>query len=252
MRSSGLLFSLVSLLSLRGMSLGYGSSVQWCPNECSLDEYKPLCGTKWLFIISTGRAGSTTILHALRAVKDLHLIGETNIFGELREVYESSVLTPQIRNVTILLEMQHLYQLISCPTQSCKRSVPILGGKEVHLSPLDIFFLKELFPCSRFILNIRRNSEAQSRSAFLRKHSATELTKRNSYLARLHESWFSESKKETYLMALEDFSIPLFNDLLRWIGLHDCHYSSIGHFNMNGTYDQSIGPRLSGSCRIGT
>jgi hypothetical protein len=243
------------LLPLLGFILGIdlinGSIDQWCPPECSLEEYKPLCETKWLFIISTGRAGSTTILHALRGIKDLHLIGETNIFGELRVVYENSIFSSlQNRNLTILLEMQRLYQLISCPSQSCRQSQRILGGKEVHLTPSDISFLKDLFPCSRFILNIRRNSIAQSRSAFLKRQSATDIAKRNSYLVHLHESWFPESHKRTYLMVLEDFTVPLFDDLLRWIGLPNCYYHSIGHFNMNGSYDQSTRPRLSGSCRI--
>jgi hypothetical protein len=51
-------------------------------------------------------------------------------------------------------------------------------------------------------------------------------------------------------MELEDFSLTLFNDLLRWLGFRDCRYLSIGQFNMNGTYDISSSPQLSGPCRF--
>jgi hypothetical protein len=225
-------------------------SSDWCPTDCSMSDYKPLCGTNSLFIISTGRTGSTTILHALNLVPGIHMIGETGLISSIRVLYQDSAGSlDRIRNITILQELQHLYWLLNCPSQSHQdQRNAILGGKEVHVSPRDIFFLKELFPCSRFIFSLRRNSQTQSRSAFHKNRgfSASSLSTKNAYLRRLHDTW----APDTFLMDLEDFSPPLFDALLRWLGIHDCSYTSIGQFNMNNTYVHTSPPQLLGSCRF--
>lgn len=220
------------------------STIQWCPANCSLPQYSPLCEKNWLFIISTGRAGSTTLLHALNSVNGLHLVGETNIIGNLRQVYESTG-----QDISTLTQLQQLFYLINCPSSADCQSDLIFGGKEVHLTPLDIQFLKILFPCSRYILNVRFDAITQSKSAFHRHHSSTLLQERNSYLMELHKTWLHEIHG-TFLMAMEDFSPSTFDKLLYWIGYRDCHFQYIGHFNKNGTYDLHSRPRLSGACKL--
>lgn len=221
----------------------------WCSNLCLKEEYKILCQYKWLFILSTGRSGSTTILKGLNLINNINLIGETNIINELNKLYQlqfnNNNTNGANRNIKYLEELQLLYYIINCPNQNCLNN-QILGGKEVHFTIENIYFLRILFPCSRFIFNFRKDSYAQVNSAFHKKKktSQTELLKLNSQLLEIHKLW----KDYSYLMMLEDFSIPQFNNLLLWLNIHGCSFQSIGHFNQNNTYHLSSKPLLIGNC----
>lgn len=246
----------------------YNLSKEWCSKLCNINEYNILCQYKWIFILSTGRSGSTTILKCLNLIYNINLIGEVNIINELNNLYEIQqqyqfqYQQPQQQqeikykqdeeqqllllhhNITLLKELQTLYYIINCPN-GCNNE-HILGGKEVHFTIKNIYFLKILFPCSKFIFNIRKDSYAQGNSAFHKreKTSPIELMKLNSKISELHELW----KDMSYLMILEEFSTEKFNHLLMWLGYENCKFESIGHFNRNNTYHLSTKPLLLGEC----
>ena len=227
------------------------SRESWCSEICQLEEYKILCENNWIFILSSGRAGSTTILQALNFISNINLIGETNIINELNSLYNiysssssSPTITTTAQNILFLKELQSFYYILNCPN-GCKKE-DILGGKEVHFTIKNIYFLKLLFPCSRFIFNFRNDTKAQGNSAYHKRQQTSPifLKKFNSQLLYLHKLW----KDRSFLMIMEDFSIKQFNNLLLWLDIKDCSFKTIGHFNQNNTYHLSTKPQLLGKC----
>jgi hypothetical protein len=206
-----------------------------------------------MFIISTGRSGSTTLLKALRLVDTIRLIGETNILSELEILYNGAAAIQMHRGLPvdetgILLRLQHLYNILHDGENSKYDETEgvLLGSKEVHLSSDVLPFLRKLFPCSRFIFNYRRNVEKQSQSAFHKQTGSTveQLRDNTAALLRAHDRLPVVSTT----LALEDFSRRSFDALLQWMGLCDCRFSDIGHYNYNGTYRPATSATLSGSC----
>ena len=46
-----------------------------------------LCGQRWLFVLATGRSGSTTVLNMLNALPGVYMAGENmNVVGKLRQL----------------------------------------------------------------------------------------------------------------------------------------------------------------------
>jgi len=123
----------------------------------------------------------------------------------------------------------------------------VIGFKEIRENSLDkVRFLKQLFPCSKIILSYRNNTEEQSHSAFYKNHQAatTELEDANNFMFKLHNanpSWM-------YLLALEDFSIEKFDDLLQWVGEKGCHANYIPQMNANSTYQNDRNWRNATRC----
>lgn len=243
-----LLLNLVMVLTNSGES---EFKQLWCPGQC-LNSSNRLCDRHYLFIISTGRSGSTTLLKSLRLVHLVRIIGETNILSELETLYNGAIAIQikrgHVDENEILLRLQRLYNLLhqSDISNNTGEALVLLGSKEVHLASDMLPFIRKLFPCSRFIFNYRRNVEKQSQSAFHKLSGSTveQLRENTAALLRAHDRLPFVSTT----IALEDFSLKSFDSLLRWMGLMQCRFTDIGHYNYNGTYRPATSTGISGDC----
>lgn len=225
----------------------------WCPGQCANITLKTLCDRNYLFIISTGRSGSTTLLKSLKMIQGIGIIGETNILPELENMFDSAVAIRSNRGLfadeyAILARLQRIYNiLLGDDVNSLQTQAPyFFGSKEVHVPADTLPFIRRLFPCSRFIVNVRRNVQKQAQSAFHKLAGATpkELRRETASLLRAKE----RMPLISYTVALEDFGARAFDDVIRWLGYRGCHYDVIGHYNYNGSYSSAGVASISGEC----
>ena len=157
-----------------------------------------LCAHKWLFVVATGRSGSTSILEGLNALPGVSLSGEnyallTNaqeISGKTMRLsqsggaaFEAAADTGMVQDET-QCAMQEVFAKIG--GGDLRQRDGIFGFKElVSLPSLRKFingkrptehfnswatswldYIDELFPCARIVFNIRRDVTAQARAIF--------------------------------------------------------------------------------------
>jgi len=92
-------------------------------------------------------------------------------------------------------------------------------------------FARALFPCGRFVFNLRRNTSAQAESAFFRtkRIDAPALQRTNDAMARWHER-LAAAGQHSYVMALEDLDEVGATRLARWAGFN-CTFHALPHAN---------------------
>lgn len=240
--------SLLILLFIAG-HIGSTSAAKWCPDAMCHASHEVLCNNKYLFIVGTGRSGSTSLLKTLNLLPGMHLCGETGLLPALRDMYRavqgSGASSQQL--LTLLLDQQRFFSQLHPPASSAPRPV-LLGSKEVHL-PLDqLDFLLQLFPCSRVVFSYRHDLAAQINSGF-HKQERTPLqllAEERQKMLRAHEV-LGDSR--TYLLALEEMDAGNLTALAGWLGYRDCEFERVGHYNFNNTYRKvRARPRVRGSC----
>jgi hypothetical protein len=91
--------------------------------------------------------------------------------------------------------------------------------------------LRRLFPCSRFVLNARRELESTASSGFYRKRENGERIVQTLYgdLMKLNQP------RDSYVLYMEDLNPGNFTVLSQWLGV-DCTFSAIAHSNKNNSY----------------
>jgi len=210
---------------------------------------------KFLFVLGTGRSGTTTIKAFLNSLPHFRIAGENKdvlgrlltIFNSLKEIKGWSDGAGAWENRYDLQKMFDNSRKYILDTIAPGPEDKVIGFKEIRENSLDkVRFLKQLFPCSKIILSYRNNTEEQSHSAFYKNHQAatTELEDANNFMFKLHNanpSWM-------YLLALEDFSIEKFDDLLQWVGEKGCHANYIPQMNANSTYQNDRNWRNATRC----
>jgi hypothetical protein len=249
-RPTNLRDEIMKFLLLLSLLYRIQTAKSWCAcKSVSQVDITNLCARRYLFVISTGRSGSTTILQALNLIRGVRLIGETNILHDLRLIYEDFLrLSTKYSDTNYLIDLQELYQELNQPLEPQISEVDfIFGSKEVHLEINDISFVQKLFPCSRFIFSVRQNFTAQVGSAFLKKDkvSVEQIQKRTQALYALYRAM---GPQMAHLIETENFSRESFNVLLRWLGFSKCSFGQVGHHNSNGTYFRTYKSQLQGQC----
>lgn len=177
----------------------------WCPfAKCKNSPMCTPCKRRFLFIVTNGRSGSTTLLRMLNYLPNVRLSGENN--GMLLKAYQ---LEKALRNGTrnLLAEhsnvngawthggippqsfacpIQHLVHAINPPPTEVMRHLQIgdfpsmggydestiLGLKTIRLANSKMWtpqgaahFFKENFPCAKIIVNIRKDIKNQIKSS---------------------------------------------------------------------------------------
>lgn len=210
---------------------------------------------KFLFVLGTGRSGTTTIKAFLNSLPHFRIAGENKdvlgrlltIFNSLKEIKGSSDGAGAWENHYDLQKIFDNSRKYILDTIAPGPGHKVIGFKEIRENSLDkVRFLKRLFPCSKIILSYRKNIEEQSHSAFYKNNKAatTKLKDANNFIFKLHNanpSWM-------YLLALEEFSIEKFDDLLLWVGEKNCHANYIPQMNANGTYQNDRNWRSATRC----
>ena len=100
-------------------------------------------------------------------------------------------------------------------------------------------YLKEVFPCSRIIVNIRTNVESQLDSiqgTFTSAgpgKSSDDISQYNQYLIDVAKELGPKMAKVIDLSEWRN-DVGILNDVVNWLGFKDCKFSSIVHENANG------------------
>jgi hypothetical protein len=223
-----------------------------------------LCARKFLFVVATGRSGSTTVMGMLNGIPGVFLSGEND--GEvtrLRELHElraarrramaaASNGTRDHHDATTASQQQEDLMAIqrwiweaNLPPAFIDPSPAIVGFKEIRWTPADIAFIQQVCPCSRFVINARRDARKQAESSFYQA-SATPLQDVERANQRLVATKRAIMPPERlFTLDLEDFSVANFNRLASdWLGI-SCRFRALIHSNADG----SIRPGKQARCR---
>ena len=149
--------------------LAYGKA---CSGTCDLSAHD------WVFILGTGRSGSTTLLEMVNALPNVQLSGEHDAeldsFIDLRKRLR---LTLEHGGTGAWLQDRHQLKEahLFCTVQSwfflhtgkpCSNTATH-GFKEIRYnSEEELDFLRDAFPSAKFILNFRKEVLLQSKSAW--------------------------------------------------------------------------------------
>mmetsp|Transcript_93 Transcript_93/g.125 ORF Transcript_93/g.125 Transcript_93/m.125 type:complete len:345 (+) Transcript_93:110-1144(+) len=187
----------------------------WCPNAtCHNSPLCAPCNQRFLFIVSTGRSGSTTLLTLLNQLPNVRLSGEnngqlhvlanieSNIKSKLQEnhdINQGPFLHNSIPSQAMACPMQEVMYTINPPPHLVQESVnvtdrpsileydknKIFGCKTIRLQrdnfgkkPQSVAtFFKRNFPCSKFVINYSSNvaKQAQSQQQYLKKVNELDL-----------------------------------------------------------------------------
>lgn len=263
----------------------------WCPDSdfCNpVDSnahstHVKLCERKWLFIFATGRSGSTTLLESLNAVNGIRLSGENRgVLTAAKEIMSDiRQLNPDMNHIGafshnkfnsdhVLYRLQQIFLDINPPVQLSANTTaldnPAVGGshstdlstivgfKDIRYNSRDyVQFMKVLFPCSRFIFNIRDNIGQQIASmsrlpGFVKQNISKEpVLRETNTMMRRNVHLFP---KTSLLVRLEDFSIDKFSSILNWLGFSNCRFTRISHSNKASSYRADVSAKVEGNCSI--
>jgi hypothetical protein len=224
--------------------------------------------TPMLMVLAVGRSGSTTILEMLELVPQLRLRGESFALlgfsdflggthnGNRMEAEEGPWEHDALDWEHVYAAWQNFYlSIIPGYPPSADEGPVVFGTKEV--AGWEVEHLQEyekLFPCARFVLSVRKDLQAESRSAFYH-HTPNAFKVVTQKTAALRKWQTHLGNDRSFLMYLEDFSPGNFTSLLNWMGIEGCSYVSVLHANDHGTYHKDVGMSshgiLDGECRWG-
>jgi len=209
-----------------------------------------LCKDNWLFILGTGRSGTTSLMTMLNAIPGLYISGEPkstmqrmlNMYSERPGVWSEEKGLNEIRAhwhkpvdyERLLCDLQqYVKDMIG---QSEVDTEKIIGFKDINAKDeRSLLFYKELFPCARYIMNWRETMQENPQlhnSAF-----KTLLEMKDTSLAKLSverevkKTWARNNSLSAFTLPLEDFAVDKFNALLKWLNIEDCKYTAVAHAN---------------------
>lgn len=239
-----------------------------------------LCERRWLFVVSLGgRTGSTTLLNMLNAHPAIELRGEDcNLLADALRPWRTASLQPYFQGPfmrkaispnNLLCDLQRFvedtirasYETSAVTTDKHHGDRKIIGFKEIRwmdIAPdlasaypgrdhalLLLDFATMLFPCGRFIFNVRSDMTALSESwaklgwindAIAQEKELQEL-KMQTTAWKKHVEWRGRGDSwRSFWMPLENFTVSHFNEMLAWMGEDRCRYVNILHDNYNHSY----------------
>lgn len=213
-----------------------------------------LCGggQEWLFILGTGRSGSTTALEMVDAIPGVYLAGENlgvmNALLDMYEAHRDRIENQVVSENRVFCALQQFVRTII--GQFDEKSTRVIGFKEIrHVNQKQIDFFKKVFPGARFLLNTRKNLEKQHKSQFQMDIPMEEL---KNWTAQL-EFFPKHNPRDTFMLRLEDFSVTLFNQMLRFLGVRSCFFTHVAHANQGWLWNDDEGKAkkaLFGDCEI--
>ena len=255
----------------------------WCPfARCEASTMCEPCNRRFLFIVSMGRSGSTTLMNMFDDLPGVRLSGENwglmNKFYEIGQSlqflyrHESGPTAKKHYDMpnaqSLACSYQHFTAAINPPHKEILESydsyqeddVPtIIGFKTVRLHFLDStpekvanFFMRN-FPCSRVIVNIRNDFDNILES---RRTASFEPYMRNEAGIESELQFLTAFAKEmgperSKLLNMGEWTndVSVLNDAVNWLGFEGCAFTSIKHDN-NGRYrlDWKYEPNLGENC----
>ena len=204
------------------------------------------CERNWLFQVSTGRSGSTSLMAMLNDLPNVYIAGENDgLFESLYALHKSSISTELKNRKGVFgawwhhpVERSKLQRIARTYVESAiglkqNQNYAWVGFKEIRFRTDDeLDYILSLFPCSKVIVNIRRDVVRQHKSAFKRSSPISKLKSHNDMLLK----WSKKHPKRVFTLALEDFNLDNFSRLAVWLGFPNCRFKQIAHANRNGGY----------------
>jgi Sulfotransferase family len=223
-----------------------------------------LCARAFLFVVATGRSGSTTLMSMINSIPGFFIGGENGnqaatlkaMVDERRRAVEmrckrehsadiasssSCALLPRRAELKLIQDWIWVSNLppdnwSSTPTQ-------VSGFKEIRWGPEEIEFIRAVCPCSRFIINTRKDKKAQSGSGMYATAAPQLLQTRISNTQTISRML---PRTQVYRIVQEKMSVKSFNKLAAWLGAH-CQFSSMTYANVNSSYN-SYRPGMRAPC----
>lgn len=213
-----------------------------------------LCSQKWLFVVGLGRSGSTSLKDMLNGIDGYYIAGENgNAIGYLKSFWDGLHTKKFIRSAISPGEMggpESHYPLdeeaLLCDLQRTARNIlgtippqtKVIGWKEIRWGAKVKDFMDRLFPCARYIINtsanITRAVQSRMRSGWRKQWSYEDVWDKQKSL----KLWAAQKANRTFNVALEDFSVGLFNSMAMWLG-NNCKFNLVSHANKDGGYEHS-------------
>jgi hypothetical protein len=259
----------------------HSHSHSWCPNAtCHNSPLCQPCQRRYLFILATARSGSTTLLKMLNYLPAVRISGEnrnelytasllqsnlrkdTHVleqdFDRTEVAYLHNAIPPQGMSCAI----QGVMNAINPPPKKVQNEVNVTGRPSLEEYDRDTIlgaktirfqkggwsvkeaadFLRENFPCSRVVVNIRTDVEGQLKSidkTFQTENgnkkgpSTDKIGDMNRFLMHLSEELGEDMAR---LVDMNDWTkdVEILNDLIHWLGFRECKYKEVVHENVNG------------------
>mmetsp|Transcript_83200 Transcript_83200/g.220722 ORF Transcript_83200/g.220722 Transcript_83200/m.220722 type:complete len:293 (-) Transcript_83200:173-1051(-) len=223
-----------------------------------------LCSPNWLFLVSSGpRTGAATVMDMMNAVDGVYLAGEYSFMAmDLMEVYGK--IQEQGWGASRSGAWQHRVvsrQGVLCAVHRLTRELigasaappgtHTMGFRAIVWGNRDGLpdFLAMAFPCAKFVVNTRHDSDAQYAS--ITRALATRAPKEKIVRATHSlEKWHSVRQNRTRLIRTEDFNEFNFNLLLGWLNVAGCRFMSVCHSNKNGSGSDRSNVVIDGSCSL--
>eukprot|EP00403_Amphidinium_massartii_P044564 CAMPEP_0178459736 /NCGR_PEP_ID=MMETSP0689_2-20121128/48302_1 /TAXON_ID=160604 /ORGANISM="Amphidinium massartii, Strain CS-259" /LENGTH=272 /DNA_ID=CAMNT_0020086259 /DNA_START=126 /DNA_END=944 /DNA_ORIENTATION=- len=214
---------------------------------------------QWVFILGTGRSGSTTILDMMNSIPGVDVNGENDgLMTDLRHIYAKLDALQSIKADAWKHHDVDFDELL-CDVQQVVRTslgfdpsrVWAAGFKEVrHHEIEDLDFFRKAFPCARFIVNYRKNitTQLESQEALGWENTDFEIISEHT---RHLKAWAELNSDVTLQLPLEDFSVDTFNQVLPFLGVSNCTFTEVLHANQAYSYGQSRPvAEMDGSCSL--
>lgn len=243
----------------------------WCPNaECSDTRTCKPCGRRFLFEVSSGRSGSTSLMHMIGALPHVRMAGENyNTLGAIKRLEDHLETIRGLHNErtgawqhhkvaksTLSCTAQHIMETINPPEfdslntslGELNESKTILGYKTVRFTPHEgrnwkdvpesVEFVVRAFPCSRIIVNICSNATQQliSRKGMGWHTKKSEVESQTRDLQRVaqmfgpHRAYLLDSSEWT---ASPANGTRIINEMVEWLGFRNCRFHRLAHDNAN-------------------
>lgn len=256
----------------------------WCPHaRCYNSPLCSPCNRRFLFLIATGRSGSTTLLRMFNELPNVRLSGENhnefylasklvtnleedNNFLNKNWVAKGRYQKPKIdgpfqHNALPLGSMACVQQQLAynlnppeIPEDTFEMeddSKTILGMKVIRLQRGDwtpqeaAKYLRNNFPCARFLINVRSNMTELAQSYSDNFHwnvSEADLFNKTEFLRDLH----TELGFSSYLLDMRWWknNVEILNEAVKWLGFENCAFDSVYHENKGG-YERDTNETIS-------
>ena len=182
----------------------------------------------FVFILGTGRSGSTSLLWFLNALPGMHIVGENLGIGNLL-VQLSDALVQTEHKGGLYTAWTNSFDAASLQCDLAKLLLrlinPAPSARLVGFKTIRVFEaaprLASLFPCARFIINVRGSVSTQARSSFYRLNSRrAERDQLQNHSATLLE-FARQHPTISHVIRTEELTRRGLTKLLRWLGRLD-------------------------------
>jgi len=256
-------------------------NTEWCPIAvCHNSPLCAPCNRRYIIILAHGRSGSTTLLSMFNKLPGVRLSGENygllnqaaklifnlrehpDVFADDKAEVEGPFRHNAIPSGTMSCVVQDLMYTLDPPSldydghQQTSSSVvdedhnTIVGLKTIRLYNPNFWdvqkavsFLKEAFPCARYIISKRSNLESAALSYQKAFQWNSPLEELEGYIER--ETQFLESVADelgtdiAQVVDVDDWksNVGILNMLLIWLGFKGCGFDTILHDNRDQGYE---------------